>query len=108
MGDQVRVRMDALSNGIKALVKAGKTKQIVVNFSPLVFKILKKIIPKKGFLERSRYIVGTTDETCVLVNKEDGKKPRQFYANGLKKVGDDETNYKYLTMKTAVELSGAE
>jgi hypothetical protein len=104
VGDQVRVRMDALSNGIKALVKAGKTKQIIVNFSPLVFKILKKIIPKKGFLERSRYIVGTTDETRVLVNKEDGKKPRQFYANVLKKVGDDETNYKLLSLKTAVEL----
>jgi hypothetical protein len=108
VGDQVRVRMDALSNGIKALVKAGKTKQIVVNFSPLVFKILKKVIPKKGILERSRYIVGTVDETRVLVNKEDGTKPRQFYANVLKKVGDDETNYKFLTMKTAVELSGAE
>ena len=108
VGDKVRVRMDALSNGIKALVKKQLTKQIVVAYSPVVFKVLKKIIPRNGTLERSRYIVGTVDETRMLVNKQDGTKPRQFYANSLKKVADDETDYKNMSMQRAVELSGAE
>ena len=108
VGDKVRVRMDALSNCIKALVKKQLTKQIVVAYSPVVFKVLKEIIPRNGTLERSRYIVGTVDETRMLVNKQDGTKPRQFYANSLKKVADDETDYKNMSMQRAVELSGAE
>jgi hypothetical protein len=30
----------------------------------------------------------------MLVNKQDGTKPRQFYANSLRKVAEDETDYK--------------
>ena len=108
VGDKVRVRMDALSNGVKALVKSGDTKQIVVAYSPVVFRILKKIIPRNGTLERSRYIVGTVDQTRMLVNKQDGTMPRQFYANSLRKVAEDETDYKNMTMQKAVQLSGVE
>ena len=71
------------SNSIKRLVKAGNTKQIVVNYSPLVFKILKKITPRNGLLERSRYVCVTADGTRLLVNKENGTAARQFYANVL-------------------------
>ena len=108
VGDKVRVRMDALSNGIKALVKSGDTKQIIVAYTPVVFRILKKIVPRNGTLERSRYIVGTVDSRRVLINKQDGTKPRQFYASSLRKVADDETDYKNMTMQKAVQLSGAE
>lgn len=105
VGDRVRIRMDALSNNIKKLVKAGNTKQIVVVYSPVVFKILRKITPKNGLLERSRYVCGTTDGTRMLVNKETGTQPRQFYANSLLKVNSDEDNYD-ISMKEAIELSG--
>ena len=108
VGDKVRIRMDAVSNKIKALVKKGDTKQIVVAYSPVVFKILKKIIPRNGTLERSRYIVGTVDSTLMLVNKQNGTKPRQFYANSLKKVDNNETDYKTLSMQEAVQLSGVD
>ena len=108
VGDKVRVRMDALSNGIKDLVKSGDTKQIIVAYTPVVFRILKKIVPRNGTLERSRYIVGTVDSRRVLINKQDGTKPRQFYASSLRKVADDETDYKNMTMQKAVQLSGAE
>jgi hypothetical protein len=106
VGDKVRIRMDALSNSIKRLVKTGKTKQIVVNYSPLVFKILKKITPRNGLLERSRYICTNSDGTRILVNKENGKTPRQFYANVLKKVGKDENDYDDISMEDAINLSG--
>ena len=106
VGDRVRIRMDALSNNIKKLVKAGNTKQIVVVYSPVVFKILRKITPKNGLLERSRYVCGTTDGTRMLVNKESGTQPRQFYANSLLKVGKDEEDYSDISMQEAIELSG--
>ena len=105
VGDKVRIRMDALSNSIKRLVKAGNTKQIVVNYSPLVFKILKKITPRNGLLERSRYVCVTSDGTRILVNKENGKTPRQFYSNVLQKVGKDEKDYD-ISMEDAINLSG--
>ena len=41
----------------------------------------------------------------MLINKQDGTKPRQFYASSLRKVADDETDYKNMTMQKA---SGAE
>jgi hypothetical protein len=44
----------------------------------------------------------------MLVNKQDGTKPRQFYASSLRKVADDETDYKNMTMQKAVQLSGTE
>ena len=105
VGDKVRIRMDALSNSIKSLVKKGQIKDIVVVYSPMVFKILKKITPRNGLLERSRYVCGTTDETRMLVNKENGTAPRQFYANSLMKVGKDEKDYN-ISMIDAIELSG--
>lgn len=108
VGDRVRVRMDALSNSIKALVKSGHTKQIVVAFSPVVFQILKRIVPKNGMLERSKYVVGTPDGTKMLVNKEHGTKPRLFYSNALKKVSSDEKDYKDMSMEKAIQLSGVE
>jgi hypothetical protein len=111
VGDRVRVRMDQVSNNIRALVKSGDTKKIVVVWSPIIFKVLKKITPKtiRGIsFERSRYVIGTVDGTRMLVNKENGTKPRNFYSNSLKKVGDDETNYKDLSMKQAIELSGVD
>jgi hypothetical protein len=108
VGDKVRIRMDQVSNNIRALVKAGDTKKIVVTWSPVIFKILKKITPKKTTLERSRYVVGTVDSTLMLVNKQNGTKPRNFYSNSLKKVGDEETNYKDLSMQEAIQLSGVE
>ena len=108
VGDKVRIRMDQVSNNIRALVKAGDTKKIVVTWSPVIFKILKKITPKKTTLERSRYVVGTVDSTLMLVNKQNGTKPRNFYSNSLKKVDDEETNYKDLSMQEAIQLSGVE
>ena len=105
VGDKVRIRMDALSNSIKSLVKKGDIKKIVVAYSPLVFKILKKITPRNGLLERSRYVCVTADGTRLLVNKENGTAPRQFYANSLQKVGKGEEDYD-ISMEKAIQLSG--
>jgi hypothetical protein len=107
VGDKVRVRMDQISNNIRSLVKDGKTKQVVVVWSPVIFKILKKIVPRKGMLERSRYVVGSVDGTRMLVNTEKGTKPRNFYSNSLKKVEKDEKDSD-LSMVDAIRLSGVD
>ena len=108
VGDKVRVRMDQISNNIRSLVKDGKTKQVVIVWSPVIFKILKKIVPRKGMLERSRYVVGSVDGSRMLVNTEKGTKPRNFYANALKKVEKDEKDYSDLSMVEAIRLSGVD
>jgi hypothetical protein len=108
VGGKVRVRMDQISNNIRSLVKDGKTKQVVVVWSPVIFKILKKIVPRKGMLERSRYVVGSVDGSRMLFNTEKGTKPRNFYANALKKVEKDEKDYSDLSMVEAIRLSGVD
>ena len=69
---------------------------------------MKKITPRKGVLNRSQYVVGSSvDETRMLFNTQKGEKPRLFYSNALKKVPNDEENYD-LSMKEAIQLSGVE
>ena len=77
----------------------------MVAYLPLVFRILKKITPRNALLERSKYVCVTADGTWLLVNKEDGTAPRQFYANSLLKVGKDEEDYN-ISMEKAIQLSG--
>ena len=107
VGDHVRIRMDQVSNNIRALVKAGETKKIVVTWSPNIFQILKKITPRKSTLERSQYVIGNLEGTLMLVNKVSGTKPRRFYSNSLKKVDTNEKEYP-LSMQEAIQLSGVE
>jgi putative ribosome biogenesis GTPase RsgA len=107
VGDKVRIRMDQVSNNIRALVKANEKKKIVVTWSPVIFKILKKITPRKSTLERSQYVIGNLEGTLMLVNKVSGTKPRRFYSNSLKKVDENEKNYA-LSMQEAIQLSGVE
>jgi len=107
VGDKVRVRMDQVSNNIRKLIKEHKTKTVVVAWSPIILKVLKKISPRKGMLERSKYVIGTLDGTRMLVNTEKGEKPRLFYSNALRKVDDNENDYD-LSMKQAIELSGVD
>ena len=51
--------------------------------------------------------MGTVDGTLMLVNKQNGKKPRNFYSNSLKKVDKNEKDY-HLSMQEAIQLSGVD
>ena len=107
VGDRVRIRMDQVSNNIRSLVKANEKKKIVVTWSPKIFQVLKKITPRKSTLERSQYVIGNLEGTLMLVNKVSGTKPRRFYSNSLKKVGENEKDYD-LSMQEAIQLSGVD
>ena len=88
VGDSVRLRMDEIFKNVKRLVKDGETKNIIVTYSPSIFTIFKKIIPRKGLLERSRYVL-QADNGRLLLTKVGGN-PRQVYGNVLKKVDSDD------------------
>ena len=102
-GDTVRLRMDEIFKNIKAKVKAGETKNIIVTYSPSIFTIYKKIIPRNGLLERSRYILKANDNGKLLRTKLDGN-PRQVYGNVLIKV--DKKDYADISNADAMRING--
>ena len=102
VGTRVRIRMDEISKNIKKMVKDGKKKKIIITYTPLIFTIVKKIIPRNGLLERCQYVCSYNGR--LVLTKIDGK-PRRFYANVLKKVDNNEQDVA-LTIKDAIKISG--
>jgi len=88
IGDSVRLRLDEIFKNIKDKVKKQDTKDLIIAYSPSIFTIDKKIIPRKGLLERSRYILRANNGKLLLT--KEGGKPRQVYGNVLLKVNDDD------------------
>ena len=94
--------MDEIFKNGKAQVKAGNTKQLIVTYSPSIFTIYKKIIPRNGLLERSRYILKANDNGKLLRTKLD-KNPRQVYGNVLIKV--DKKDYADISNADAMRIN---
>lgn len=103
-GDYVRLRMDEIFKNIKNLVKQGDKKQIIITYSPSIFRIFKKITPRNGLLERSRYILQANNGR-LLITKTGGK-PRQVYGNVLIKVNPNDTTD--ISNADAMKINGVE
>ncbi len=103
-GDSVRLRMDEIFKNVKNLVKQGDTKNIIITYSPSIFTIYKKIIPRKGLLERCRYILQANNGRLLLTKT--GGKPRQVYANVLLKVDPNDTTD--ISNADAMRINGVE
>lgn len=104
VGDHVRLRMDEIFHNIKRLVKDGQAKNIVITYSPSIFTIYKKIIPRNGLLERCRYILQANNGRLLLTKV--GGKPRQVYAHVLLKVDVNDTTT--LSNAEAMKINGVE
>lgn len=102
-GEAVRVKMSSLFSGVRKLVKTKLTKQIVVSYSPEVFKIEKVVIPRKSQLARRRYYLENSRGE-VITTPTGNRKP--FYASELQRAGDDTTSK--LTMAKALSLNKVE
>jgi hypothetical protein len=102
VGDSVRLRMDEIFKNVKQAVKKGETKKLIVTYAPSIFKIIKKIVPKRGLLERSRYILEANNGKPLLTKT--GGKPRQVYANVLLKV--NEKDYADISNADALKING--
>ena len=50
VGDMVRVKMSSIFSNVRKLVKNNATKQIVVTYSPDVYRIERVIIPRRGLI----------------------------------------------------------
>lgn len=103
-GDSVRLRMDEIFKNVKNLVKQGETKNIIITYSPSIFTIYKKIIPRKGLLERCRYILQANNGRLLLTKI--GGRPRQVYANVLLKVDPNDTTD--ISNADAMRINGVE
>ena len=79
---------------------------ILVQYSPLVFRIVHVIKPKDLTLERQRYIVTTLEGSRLRVKK--GYK--SFYASDMIKVGDKSTRMgeTHMTMDQALKINQIE
>lgn len=99
-GDLVRVKMSSLFSGVRKLVKAKLTKQIVVSYSPEVFEIEKVVIPRKNMLARRKYYLENRDG-MVITTPTGNRKP--FYASELQRAGENTASR--LTMAKALSLN---
>lgn len=102
VGDSVRLRLDEIFKNIKDKVKKQDTKDLIIAYSPSIFTIDKKIIPRKGLLERSRYILRANNGKLLLT--KEGGKPRQVYGNVLLKVNDDD--FVDISNEQAMKING--
>ena len=114
VGDFVRIKMTAISSNLRAIEKEQKTKQIVIRYTPTIFRIKKKITPRKGLLERSRYIVEDLNGRVLYVKRltnragdSDKFTPKQFYTSDLLLIPNS-INDTTLTLEQAIKLSGVE
>jgi hypothetical protein len=80
VGDMVRVKMSSIFSNVRKLVKNNATKQIVVTYSPDVYRVQRVIIPRRGLLERKRYIL--VKENGVPIRTAKGQ-TKIFYASEL-------------------------
>jgi hypothetical protein len=104
VGELVRVKMSSIFTNVRRLVKEGNTKQIVVTYTPEIFRIDRVIVPRNKLLERKRYML-TNQDNLLLAKKGS---PIQFYASELLRFkGEDATDIDY-DMNDALKMNGVE
>jgi hypothetical protein len=104
VGDYVRVRMATLFSNIRKVIKSGNSKQIVVEYSPLIFQIAKVIIPRNNTLSRKRYILENEHGRHIMSQKGNIK---HFYSSDLLLVQNEEQEAN-ITMEDALKLNQVE
>ena len=103
VGQMVRLKMSSIFNNVRKLVKDNMTKQIVVTYSPVLYKIQKLITPRNGLLERKRYVL--EKENGDVVTSAKGKQ-KDFYASELEHA--DNATPSHITMEQALKLNQVE
>jgi len=99
VGDIVRVKMSSIFANVRKALKAKEGKNIVVTYTPELFRVRKVIVPR-GVLERKRYVLENEDEKILSKNNT----AVQFYASELL-LWDGGNNDTEITMERALELN---
>lgn len=104
VGDYVRVKMSAMFSNVRKLIKEGKSKQIVVTYTPEIYRIKYKIHTGKSLVERNKYVLETNEGLELGTEKEDKIKITYFYASDLIEANEEDNTG--LTMEDALKLNG--
>ena len=121
VGDYVRVKMGTLYSSVRKLIKSGDKKNIVVNYSPTVYKV-KSILGKDKnnrlignrtvSFEKNRYTLENLDGTPLATqqkmnNPDAVRKSKRFFASDFMKVDDPEkeTFLKNFSVEDALNLN---
>jgi hypothetical protein len=122
VGDFVRVKMGTLFSSVRKLLKSGDRKNVVVNYSPTVYKItniLDKDKPDRRVgnntieYEKSKYTLSNLDGTILQTqlkknNPNAVRKSKRFFASDMQLVNDPEEEDTYLkdfTIQDALKLN---
>jgi hypothetical protein len=121
IGDFVRVKMGTLYSSVRKLIKSGDKKNIVVNYSPTVYKITNILGKDKAdrrvgnnviSFEKLRYTVSNLDGTILQTqlkknNPNAVRKSKRFFASDMQLVNDPEkeTYLKNFTVEVALKLN---
>jgi hypothetical protein len=121
VNDFVRVKMGTLYSKVRKLIKSGDKKNIVVNYSPTVYKItniLAKDKPDRRVgnttieYEKLRYTLSNLDGTPLATelkrnNPNAVRKSKRFFASDMMKVNDpeEETYLKDFSIEDALKLN---
>jgi hypothetical protein len=121
IGDFVRVKMGTLYSSLRKLLKSGDRKNVVVNYSPTVYKItniLRKDKPDRRVgnstieYEKSRYTLSNLDGTILQTQLKNNnpsavRKSKRFFASDMQLVNnpEEETYLKDFSVEDAITLN---
>ena len=90
IGDYVRVKLASTQSQIRQKIKAGNKKLVVVHWTPEVYRILDRKMPKQGRIGLPKYIVA--NEAGNFITKEGKDYPQLFTRYDLLKVSAGQRN----------------
>jgi transposase InsO family protein len=99
-GDQVRVRMSELFSNVRRVIKAGNSKQIVVMFTPTMYRV-ERVIGVKGGVGSRRYILQNANGDRIMSHDF---KTRHFRADALQRAQGEST----MSLDKALRLNQVE
>jgi hypothetical protein len=121
VGDFVRVKMGTLYSSVRKLLKSGDRKNVVVNYSPTVYKItniLAKDKPDRRVgnntisYEKLRYTLSNLDGSPLATQLKNNnpnavRKSKRFFASDMQLVNDpeEETYLKDFSVEDAIKLN---
>jgi hypothetical protein len=121
IGDFVRVKMGTLYSKVRKLIKSGDKKNIVVNYSPTVYKITNILGKDKAdrrvgnnviSFEKLRYTLSNLDGTPLASELKNNnpnavRKSKRFFASDMQLVTDPdkETFWKDFSVEDAIKLN---
>jgi hypothetical protein len=110
-GDIVRIAMNVVYSDMRKLIKAGKTKQIVVWYVPRLFRIRSVINKARDHLERKQYTLKDVGHpTYRLVHPGNRKRSTRVWGSELIKTNltdtTDMTELKALQLNQAKRMPG--